>query len=149
MRNGLGTKCCLCEHPGRGTMANNGFPQWYPIPVQFLVLSLLGPQVGRAPCSRGLSRGGQLRTCFYFLSCLVRPHIEIIAFRMCGDPCLGFVLMSLGAKGSPENGQNHASALPVTVLTMCWYSLVLIAIIAQEASSLIFLIMQLKTRWPN
>lgn len=67
----------------------------------------------------GVSRGEQCGACPSFLPCLVRPHIEFFAFGMCGDSCLGFVLRSLGARGSPENGQHHASAFTGAILRMC------------------------------
>lgn len=57
--------------------------------------------------------------CPPFLSCSVRPHTENFAFEMCDDPCPGFALRSLRARGSPENGQRHASGLPGAVLRMC------------------------------
>eukprot|EP00069_Balaena_mysticetus_P000976 bmy_03710T0 len=46
----------------------------------------------------------------------LRPHTEFFAFEMCDDPCLGFALRSLGARGSPENGQRHASGFPDSYL---------------------------------
>ena len=48
-----------------------------------------------------------------------RPHMEFFALEMCNDPCLGFALRSLGARGSPENGRHRASAFPGAVLRMC------------------------------
>lgn len=102
-------------------MENNGFPRWYPTGLRFLVFPFPGHKkeeglLGQEEVSRGEQLGG---ACPSFLPCLVRPHIEFFVFGMCDDPCLGFALRSLGARGSPEKGQHHASAFPGAVLRMC------------------------------
>lgn len=148
MRNVSWTKFCFWEHPGKDKMESNGFPRWYLTGPRFFVLPLLGPEEGgRAAWS---IRGFQRRVAQGLLfpsPCLIRLPIECFAFGMCDDYCLGFALKSLGARGSAENRQHHASGFPGAILRMFWWNLVLITITNQEVSFLIYLIMQLNTKW--
>lgn len=114
MRNGSRARCCLWEHPGRGSTKHNSFPRWYPTGPRFLVLPLLGPQEGGGGLlgQEGVSREEQLGACFFFHACLVRLHIGILCIWNVWGPLSGLCTQVPRSQGQPWERAASCICLP-------------------------------------